>query len=240
MLEWPFLFLAGILGSAHCVGMCGGFVLSIGATATGPRDNLARQVIYSSGRLFTYAILGATAGFAGWRLTRLVPSGVHFSAILALLAGAVLVYQGLAAAGVLRRRGVGGAATPCLAGTFFGGFLRMPGRLAAFLAGLLTGLLPCGLLYGMLALAASTHDLAAGTLTMVIFGLGTVPILVLTGCGGSLLSLAARRRLYAVAAWCLVVTGGISMVRGAVFLARPAAPESCPFCAEQDAAASQP
>ena len=57
MLEWPFLFLAGILGSAHCVGMCGGFVLSSGATATGPRDNLARQVSYSSVRLCTYAIL---------------------------------------------------------------------------------------------------------------------------------------------------------------------------------------
>ncbi|MFO0820075.1 MAG: sulfite exporter TauE/SafE family protein [Pirellulales bacterium] len=231
MLEWPFLFLAGVLGSAHCVGMCGGFVLSIGAAAAGPRDNFIRQVLYSAGRLFTYSVLGATAGFAGWRLTRAIPSTVHLSAILALVAGAVLVYQGLAATGILRRRGVAAGSPPCLASSFFGGFLRMPGRTSAFLAGLLTGLLPCGLLYGMLTLAASTRDLVTGTATMSIFGLGTVPILVATGYGGSLLGMATRRRLYAVAAWCLVLTGGISMVRGAVYLSRPAAPESCPFCA---------
>lgn len=231
MLEWPFLFLAGLLGSAHCVGMCGGFVLSIGANARGARDNFARQCSYSGGRLFTYAVLGATAGFAGWRLTNLVPASVHLAAILAIVAGAVLVYQGLSAAGVLRRWGVAGAVGACPAGSLLGGFLRMPGRTSAFLAGLLTGLLPCGLLYGMLALAASSRDLVTGTTTMVVFGLGTVPLLVITGCSGSLLGLAARRRLYALAAWCLVLTGGISLVRGAVFLARPAAePTTCPFC----------
>ncbi|MFO0903091.1 MAG: sulfite exporter TauE/SafE family protein [Pirellulales bacterium] len=236
-MEWPFLFVAGILGSAHCVGMCGGFVMSIGAAAQNARDNFLRQVVYSAGRLFTYSVLGATAGFAGWRLTKAVPSTIHISALLAIAAGALLIWQGLSATGLFRRRTIAGGQTPCLAGTMFSGFLRMPGRTAAFLAGVLTGLLPCGLLYGMIALAASTHDLVAGLTTMLVFGLGTAPILIATGCGGSLLGLAARRKLYVVAAWCMVLTGGISLARGAVFLAqKPSAdkPPACPLCAERE------
>jgi uncharacterized protein len=232
MLEWPLLFCAGFLGSAHCVGMCGGFVVSIGAATTSWRDNLSRQLLYSAGRIFTYSILGAAAGFAGWRLARLAPSGLSIAAWLAIGAGCLLVLQGLASAGLLRRRVVGAGQGACLASSFFGGMLRLPGRSAAFLAGLLTGLLPCGLLYGMIAMAASTRDLLLGAGSLAIFGLGTLPVMVLTGCGGGLLGIAGRRRLYLAAAWCLILTGGISIARGVVFLAQPRGESqpACPFC----------
>jgi sulfite exporter TauE/SafE len=100
-----------------------------------------------------------------------------------------------------------------------------------FLAGLFTGLLPCGLLYGMLALAASTRDVVQGLVAMVAFGLGTVPAMAAAGLGGSLLGLAARRRLHSVAAWCLVLTGLISIARGVGHVSFSQAPPSgCPFC----------
>lgn len=230
MMEWPLIFLAGMLGSAHCVGMCGGFVLTLGGSSTTARDNLLRQLCYTAGRLFMYGSLGAIAGFAGMRLTRAIPSGVHAAAMLAIVAGLFLLYQGLKATGLWRWRGVAGQGTPCLAGTFFGTFLHTPGRLAAFLAGIFTGLLPCGLLYGMLTLAASTHDLLTGMGTMAVFGLGTAPVMLLTGCGGSLLSLAARRHLLRCAAWCLVLTGVISVVRGVSFLTHGVGTDACPLC----------
>lgn len=230
MIEWPLLLMAGLVGSSHCVGMCGGFVLSIGASAAGFRDNLWRQGVYTLGRLFTYGTLGAVAGFVGWRITRAVPSSVHISSVLAILAGLVLVYQGLASAGVLPKRVVSGRAGGCVASSFFGGYLRGPGRTSAFLAGMFTGLLPCGLLYGMLTLAASTRELVAGATTMAVFGLGTAPIMLLTGCGGSLLGLVARRRLFLVAAWCLVLTGGISIARGVLYFLNGAAVDKCPLC----------
>lgn len=232
MLEWPLLFFAGLLGSAHCVGMCGGFALSIGAASSGWRDNLSRQLLYSLGRIFTYSILGASAGFVGWRMARLVPSGLSVAAWLAIGAGGLLALQGLASAGWLRRRSVSEGRGPCLASSFFGGLLRLSGWPAAFLAGLATGLLPCGLLYGMIAMAASTRDLLLGGISLAIFGLGTVPVMVLTGCSGGWLGLAARRRLYQVAAWCLVLTGVISIARGVVFLTRSGGESepACPFC----------
>ncbi|HND51065.1 MAG TPA: sulfite exporter TauE/SafE family protein [Pirellulaceae bacterium] len=230
MIEWPFLIMAGMLGSSHCIGMCGGFALTLAGSSRSPWNNLGRQMAYTTGRLFTYSTLGGLAGFVGWRLTKLVPSGVHVAAVLAIVAGLFLLYQGLVAAGVWRRKSIGAGEGGCLAGSYFGAILRAPGFMPAFLAGLFTGLLPCGLLYGMIALAASTHDLVYGLGTMAIFGLGTAPVMIATGWGGSLLNLAVRKHIFRIAAWSLVLTGAISVVRGVSFLTHGIGPTSCPFC----------
>ena len=228
--EWPLLVMSGVLGSAHCLGMCGPFALAVGSAAPSWRANLGRQTVYSAGRIFTYGVLGAILAFAGARLAAALPGWTNVPAVLAIAAGVLLVVQGLLAAGVIRRRGVTGTVA-CPGAGAFKALLGARSLVDVFLAGLFTGLLPCGLLYGMLALAASTHDVAGGLVTMVAFGLGTVPAMVAAGLGGSLLGFAARRRLHAIAAWCLVLTGCISIARGAghlSFTSEP--PPGCPFC----------
>lgn len=235
MIEWPLLVASGMLGSAHCLGMCGPLALALGTASRGWRTNVLRQSAYSAGRLFTYVVLGGIAGYAGARAARGLERWANVPALLALAAGSLLVVQGLLAAGVLRRRGVGGGACP--GGAAFRALLASRGLGDAFLAGLFTGLLPCGLLYGMVALAAATHDLPAGMLTMAAFGLGTVPAMMAAGIGGTLLGAAARRHLHAVAAWCLVLTGCVSIVRGAGFLDLGTEPPGCPLCAPQGDAA---
>jgi sulfite exporter TauE/SafE len=232
MIELPLVFAAGILGTGHCLGMCGPFALAIGSGARSTTGVFGRQAAYTAGRVFTYGVLGCAAGYCGSRLNESLPTIVNVPALLAIAAGLVLVYQGLASAGWLpvpAQAKASGAA--CLAGSIFGRFLRQPGAGGVFLAGLFTGLLPCGLLYGMLALASSTDSPPSGALAMVVFGLGTAPGMVLAGASGRLIGLKARRRLYAAAAWCLVLTGLISVGRGAMFLTigeRPAA--GCPAC----------
>jgi len=231
MIEWPLLMVAGMLGSAHCLGMCGPFALAIGTSAASWRANLRRQACYSAGRIFTYAVLGALVAFCGGRVAAALPGWTNVPALLAIGAGVLLAVQGLLAAGVLPARAVRGAAA-CPGAAGFRALLTGRGSLDVFLAGLFTGLLPCGLLYGMLALAAATHDVARGLGTMTAFGLGTVPAMVAAGLGGSLLGVAARRRLHAAAAWCLVLTGAISIARGAGHLSFTAdPPPGCPFCA---------
>jgi sulfite exporter TauE/SafE len=231
VIEWPLVFMAGLLGSSHCIGMCGGFALALGSSAVTFRANLGRQLVYTAGRVFTYTVLGMAAAFGGWRLASAMPQLVNLPAALAIVAGCFLIYQGLKSAGWLGRP-VRGAANGCLAGSIFSTFLTAPGWTGPFLAGLLTGLLPCGLLYGMLALAASSRNLWIGGAAMALFGLGTAPVMVLTGSGGSLLSLAARRHVLRVAAWCVVLTGLISIARGCGFLTLGGAAETgnCPFC----------
>ena len=103
MSELPFVFVAGILGTAHCLGMCGPFVLTIGGSAPGWWSALGRQLSYSAGRIFTYGVLGAAAGFCGERLTSSLPLLVNIPALLAVAAGMLLVYQGLRSAGIVPR-----------------------------------------------------------------------------------------------------------------------------------------
>ena len=233
MMEWPLLVVSGMLGSAHCLGMCGPFALAVGSAAPSWRANLQRQAVYSVGRIFTYAVLGATLAFCGARLAAALPGWMNVPAVLAIVAGVLLVVQGLLAAGVFRKPAVTGGSA-CPGAGAFKALLGARSLVDVFLAGLFTGLLPCGLLYGMLALAASTHDVARGLATMVAFGLGTVPAMAAAGLGGSLLGLAARRRLHAFAAWCLVLTGCISIARGAGHLSFTSdPPPGCPFCTEE-------
>lgn len=230
MIELPLLFIAGLLGSSHCLGMCGGFALTVGNNAKSWQDNALRQSLYTAGRLFTYAVLGAVAGYCGSRLTSQIPALVSLPAILSVIAGVILIYQGLLSAGWLPKSGVAGR-TSCLASSFFASFLVGPRWLQVFLAGLLTGLLPCGLLYGMVALAASTHAMLPAITVMVVFGLGTAPLMILAGLGGSLMRLSWRKPLFRLAACCLILTGAISVARGASFLlASSPATTTCPLC----------
>ncbi len=231
MIELPLLFMAGALGSSHCVGMCGPFALMIGSGSRSVGGNLLRQTLYTAGRVFTYCILGVVCGFAGKTLQESVPSMMNLPALLATGAGLFLVYQGLVSTGIWKSKHVVTGKGGCLSSGLFASFLTDPSRRSVFLAGVFTGLLPCGLLYGMLTLAASSRDVLAGAGTMAVFGLGTAPSMLATGLGGGMLSFAMRRHLNQVAAWSLVLTGVVSVVRGVVFFVEPwTQAGGCPFC----------
>lgn len=239
MIELPLVLVAGLLGSSHCIGMCGPFALVIGQASPTLRSNAGRQCLYSAGRVFTYAVLGAFVGYFGWRVTRAVPAFVNLPALLAIAAGLLLIWQGLVSAGVIRVGKGNSAQTPCLAGTLFASLLTGNRWLDIFLSGMFTGLLPCGLLYGMLALAASSASITLAAATMVAFGLGTMPLMVATGLLGSVVNAAARRKVYIVAAWCVVLTGTISVARGVSFVRIPGIAEGgrCPMCNQKGALA---
>src|SRR5436853_3439930 len=99
MIELPMIFVAGILGTAHCLGMCGPFALTIGSAAPDWASALTKQCAYTAGRVFTYGILGAAAGFCGARLVHASPAIINVPALLAVVAGTLLVYHGLGATG---------------------------------------------------------------------------------------------------------------------------------------------
>lgn len=231
MIEWPLIFLGGLLGSSHCIGMCGPLALAVGGQAR-VRQNLARQLVFSGGRVFTYATLGAAAGYGGFWLRNKQDTLVDVQAWLAVVAGVILIVLGLVTTGLIPRRVVKSTAAGCFAGAWLSTFLRAPGWTNAFLAGLFTGFIPCGLVYGFIAVAASSGAVATGAATMILFGLGTIPLMVLAGCGGSLLRLSTRTRVLKIAAWCVVVTGCISVARGVTHLDRFGGQQEaeCPFC----------
>jgi sulfite exporter TauE/SafE len=222
VIGWVMILVSGLLASAHCVGMCGGFAVTL-ATAGAPSwtANLGRQALYSLGRICTYTLLGAMAGFGGAWITRTVPFLTEMQGIFAVAAGFALVVVGLGAAGVLGRAVGPSNSLTCRAAGLFAGLLRSPSGLHVFIAGTLNGVLPCGLVYAFLALAASSGHMHVGALTMAIFGLGTAPAMLLTGAGTGILAATLRRRLFQIAAWCVVLTGLLTVVRGAGFAELP-------------------
>lgn len=233
MSDWPLVFLGGLLGSSHCVGMCGGLALTVGLGTNGFWNNASRQLVYTLGRVCTYSFGGAVAGFGGLWLSRRNSTLINVQATLCVVAGTLLALQGLWSTGLVPRLARwSGVASPCPARSFFREFLAKPGCTAAFLAGLLTGFLPCGLVYAFLALAASSGSLLRGSTTMLLFGLGTGPLMIVTGIGATALSLAARRRVLQFAAWCVIVTGLLSINRGLDWVQIPGVDPlpKCPHC----------
>lgn len=209
------LFLAGLLGSvSHCVGMCGPFVLAqtgarlerVPAAGMTEWHRLAGAAAapYHLGRATTYAALGALGGGLAGGLATL-PALRQLAASLLALAAGMFLLGALRQAGLLSGRGTGDGAAPGWIGRALGPLFAAPVGWRGFALGLGLGFLPCGLLYGALAAAASTGSALAGALGMAGFALGTVPALVATGLLGHL----ATRRFRAMAG---VVVPGLMIV----------------------------
>jgi sulfite exporter TauE/SafE len=231
-MELVLIFVAGMLGSSHCVGMCGGFAVMVGLRAPGAAAMAVSQCVFTLGRIFTYAVFGVLAGSLGARVTTLSNAGVNILALLSVVAGLLLLVQGMATLGVrlfpsrFRSSGV------CLMASGYRSLLEGGGWPQTFLAGLFTGMLPCGLVYGFVSLAAATGDPLRGAVVMSLFGLGTAPLMIAVGWGGSLLSVLARQRLLKLAAACVVVMGAVTLTRGITHLTLPESGgrPTCPFC----------
>jgi hypothetical protein len=180
--------------------------------------------------VFTYTAGGVAAGFLSWRLGHQLDWLPMLHTWLAGLAGLMLVVQGRFATGLLDRFRRFRHKSGCLLPSLFSGLLGATRLHSAFLAGAINGLLPCGLVYGYLALAASTADLGQGALTMALFGLGTVPLMVAVGCGGQWLSMHWRVRVLRLAAWCVVLTGVLCLVRAVSTMTSTESESACPLC----------
>lgn len=229
MLESLLIVAGGLLGSGHCLGMCGGFVLTLGSHAPRARSNLLRQLAYACGRVSVYILGGAFVGFGGWQLGR--SAVVNVQAVLSIVAGVFLIAEGFFSAGWAPRPFA--SRNVCPGANIFATLLTAPNLSAVFVAGLVNGLLPCGLVYAYLALAASAGNLFEGALVMALFGLGTMPALVLTGLAGSLITRVWRRRILHLAALCMIVTGLVALWRGTTAWQRAADQEpACPYCSE--------
>ncbi len=229
IIELPLILIAGLLGSSHCIGMCGPFAALLGGGADGWRQNAQWQLLYSCGRIFTYATLGAMAGFGGERLAGLQLAGWNATALLALAAGIFLIHEGLITAGVGRRLFAPAGTASCPSGGLLRSMLRQRNRQGVFLAGVATGFLPCGLVYAFLLTAARTGSLLTGATVMAVFGLGTVPVMVASGFTPHALPVHWRQRLFVMAGWCVVLMGALSLYRGWAFLT-VSDPAACPFC----------
>lgn len=208
------LLIGGLLGSFHCVGMCGGFVLALHRPGAGRLRRFARPAAFLLGKAATYVMLGGLFGLFGGALVRSGFFGAA-QAVLAVVAGTFLVMAGLQIAGLLPEWPVSsffGPRSPW--GRAAEAVSRAPGPAGPFAVGVLAGLLPCPLVYGFLAAALATGSILPAMGTMALLGLASLPALVLVAVVGASVSPLARRRFVRVSGGVLVVLGVVTLLRG--------------------------
>jgi sulfite exporter TauE/SafE len=204
---------ASLLGSAHCAGMCGGFVAFYAGAAAGPRRGSVwlAHLAYNGGRLAAYAALGAAAGALGAALdtTGGVLLGIQRTA--AIVSGVLITLWGvrslLEVLGVRVPRLGAPAGLRSLAARGIGAVAAAPPLLRALVVGLATGLLPCGWLYVFLATAAGTGSALGGAVLMAVFWAGTLPAMLSLGLGLQALAGPLRRHLPVACAIAMIVVG---------------------------------
>ncbi len=211
------VFVASLVGSLHCIGMCGPFVAFYsGADGSGGAKRLLSHSAYSAGRLLTYALFGLAAGSVGAALD-VAGSLAGVQRIAGFVAGGVMILWGVVALLQLRgvkifRHGSGNGRVARALRRGFSVVSNKPPIVRAGVVGLLSGFLPCGWLWAFVVTAAGTGNALTGAAVMTAFWAGTVPALLAVGFGTQLVSAPLRRHIPAVTAILLVGLGLLAII----------------------------
>lgn len=208
------VFVASLLGSLHCAGMCGPFVaFAVTDPAGGSRVRL--QLAYHLGRLMTYMLLGVAAGATGAlvdltsTLAGLQPIAMGVAGGLMILFGALELAR-IAGLRLAHSRPPEWLSKLVQAGQRFA--MTLPPVRRALVIGLLTTFLPCGWLYAFAITAAGTGSPLWGAVVMAVFWSGTLPVLVSLGVGVQAAFGALGSRLPALCAIALIGVGLYTLV----------------------------
>jgi len=172
-------FILGLLGGAHCLGMCGGIAATVSLSTEGGGRGSLLLAGYNTGRIVSYTAAGALVGSLSW----LVSDESNLIA-MRTLAGLMLIAMGLYVAqwwqGLSRLEQAGGAAWKYLR-PYASRLLPVKNLSQALMLGALWGWLPCGLVYSTLIWASAAADWQSSASLMAAFGAGTLPTMLLTG-----------------------------------------------------------
>lgn len=209
-------FTTGLMGGfGHCIGMCGPLVTSCSLSATPHRLSpgvLSGQLIFHAGRITTYSCIGGMAGLSGSFLNS-AGRLAGLQSVVPFLAGIIMIWMGLGIVGITRSA----ALLEERSGLVIRGvrtILQGDSIWRFYPVGLLLGFLPCGLSYSVFIGAAGSGGLLQGLLFSLLFGLGTIPALLLV----STLAIAAGQRvrgyLYRAGGLAIIALGLLFIVRG--------------------------
>jgi sulfite exporter TauE/SafE len=222
-LDLPLLFLTGLTVSlGHCIGMCGPIqaAFSLGQTRAGVTGwrLLPALLLYHGGRVLAYVAIGGVFGLVG-AATRFGDTTRTLQGGLSLLAGLLMLGVAL---GVMGLAPVRGWAEPDWGGGFVArrmqGWLGGTGLRARFGLGAANGFLPCGPVYAVALSAAAAAHVLIGMLLLGIYGLGTVPVLLVLGMASTRIPPRVRQGFYRVGGGLLLLLAVQLVLRGAATL----------------------
>jgi uncharacterized protein len=201
----------GIVGSLHCIGMCGPIVVALPLKKYNVASKITGAILYNSGRVITYSTLGILFGLLG--------RGIHlagFQQWTSILLGIAMIISVLFPF-VFREK-------ITIAGLFSGFAARLILRLkklftdrsyfSLLMIGLLNGLLPCGLVYVAIAGAINTGEVFSGALFMMFFGIGTIPLLLVAILASDAIGQRIRLRMQKAVPYFVFMLGVLFILRG--------------------------
>ena len=168
-------FLIGLLGSLHCVGMCGPIVLALPGGAESRGRFLLGRLLYNLGRVVTYAILGLVFGLIGKTIKL-----AGYQSILSIAMGVTIIIAVLLSGRLTSKL----FSLPVISRlstkikSLWGKLFRIDSHPSLFTIGVMNGFLPCGFVYIGLFGAVTTGGSLSGAAYMIFFGLGTIPIMI--------------------------------------------------------------
>lgn len=202
--------LFGLFGSFHCIGMCGPIAFMLPIDRNQKVRGIWQTILYHLGRIFSYSMIGALFGLLG--------KGFYFFGLqqqISIAVGLVMILS-IVAPKLFSRFSV---MKPIYRFTNsiknqLGQSLKKKESSTFFTIGFLNGLLPCGLVYmAMIASLASTSVLE-GVLYMVLFGLGTVPLMSVVVVLGNVTNYINRQKIQKIIPYVVVIIGFVFVLRG--------------------------
>ncbi len=203
--------LLGLMGSFHCLGMCGpiAFILPVDRYS---KPKMALQTfLYHLGRMTAYATIGFIFGFLGKGI-----SLIGFQQNVSLIMGILMVtFAFIPSTKILRLKPLAGwNKFVYFVKNALSGYLKKRSTFGFYIIGFFNGLLPCGLVYIALVGAMATGDPIMGALYMAIFGLGTAPMMTLAIYLGNFVSLKVRNKINKLIPYAVVLVGILFILRG--------------------------
>ena len=201
----------GLAGSLHCAGMCGPIAIALPLQGNTVGKKIYGGVLYNLGRTLTYGIMGAVFGLVGQSLS-MVGFQQKVSLIMGILMIVAVLFPRLFKNQYSQEK------------SWFSIIEKLKKKIgqmfsirtfsSLFFIGMLNGLLPCGLVYIAIAGAIGTGDVILGSAYMILFGLGTIPMLLGITLVGNLMSLAVRNRMNKLIPILVVLVGVFFVLRG--------------------------
>lgn len=203
--------MTGIIGSLHCIGMCGPIAIALPIGKKSWAHRTLGSLTYNAGRTITYGALGALFGLLG--------QGIELAGLqqwATVIIGVVMILSVLFPV-IFREKIKIDQLFTGYAGRLIGHFKKLFNKSSIsslFLVGLLNGLLPCGLVYVAIAGAISSGAITSGIFYMILFGLGTIPVMLTIPLAGNLIGTGVRKKFRHAVSTFIIILGILFILRG--------------------------
>lgn len=204
-------FILGLLGSFHCIGMCGPIAFALPVD----RDNKSKMVfqtfLYHFGRLVSYALIGLIFGIVGKGLYL-----AGFQQRLSIVMGVLMILIVLIPPQIFNKYNFSKPLYKLIGyvKSKLGFYLRQKSNSTFFSIGFFNGFLPCGLVYMALIGAIAASNAVNGAFYMILFGLGTVPMMSMAVIAGNFLKISIRNKIQKIIPVFVVIIGLLFILRG--------------------------